>query len=36
VVAEPVFFSTEADFRRLLEAKYETARELFVGHWKKA
>jgi uncharacterized protein YdeI (YjbR/CyaY-like superfamily) len=34
-VAEPVFFPTEADFRRWLEANHETADELLVGFWKK-
>jgi uncharacterized protein YdeI (YjbR/CyaY-like superfamily) len=34
-VAEPVFFSTEADFRRWLEGNHETAPELLVGFWKK-
>ena len=32
---EPVFFATEADFRRWLEANHETAPELLVGFWKK-
>jgi uncharacterized protein YdeI (YjbR/CyaY-like superfamily) len=35
-MAEPVFFPTEDDFRRLLEANHETAPELLVGFWKKA
>jgi uncharacterized protein YdeI (YjbR/CyaY-like superfamily) len=35
-MAEPAFFQTEADFRRWLEANYETAPELLVGFWKKA
>jgi len=35
VVAEPVFFSTEADFRRWLDANHQTAPELLVGFWKK-
>ncbi|HEX8841539.1 MAG TPA: YdeI/OmpD-associated family protein [Sphingomicrobium sp.] len=35
-MAEPVFFATEADFRRWLEANHETAPELLVGFWKKA
>jgi uncharacterized protein YdeI (YjbR/CyaY-like superfamily) len=35
-MAEPVFFPTEADFRRWLEANHETAPELLVGFWKKA
>ena len=34
--AEPVFFATEADFRRWLEAHHATAPELLVGFWKKA
>ena len=34
-VAEPVFFPTEGDFRRWLEANHETAPELLVGFWKK-
>src|SRR3989337_370055 len=32
---KPVFFPTEADFRRWLEANHETAPELLVGFWKK-
>jgi uncharacterized protein YdeI (YjbR/CyaY-like superfamily) len=35
MAAEPVFFSTEADFRRWLEANHATAPELLVGFWKK-
>jgi uncharacterized protein YdeI (YjbR/CyaY-like superfamily) len=35
-VPEPVFFPTEDDFRRWLEANHETAPELLVGFWKKA
>ena len=35
MAAEPVFFPTEADFRRWLEANHETAPELLVGFWKK-
>ena len=31
----PVFFPTEADFRRWLDANHETAPELLVGFWKK-
>ena len=31
----PLFFATEADFRRWLEANHETASELLVGFWKK-
>jgi uncharacterized protein YdeI (YjbR/CyaY-like superfamily) len=34
-MAEPVFFPTEADFRRWLEANHQTAPELLVGFWKK-
>src|SRR5689334_5871955 len=34
-MAEPVFFPTEADFRRWLEANHQTAGELLVGFWKK-
>ena len=34
--AEPVFFATEADFRRWLEAHHATTPELLVGFWKKA
>src|SRR5690242_4185638 len=34
-MAEPVFFPTEADFRRWLAANHETAPELVVGFWKK-
>ena len=34
-MAEPVFFSSEAEFRRWLEANHETAPELLVGLWKK-
>jgi len=34
-VAGPVFFPTEADFRRWLEANHKTAPELLVGFWKK-
>ncbi len=33
---EPVFFPTEADFRRWLEANHTTAPELLVGFWKKS
>jgi uncharacterized protein YdeI (YjbR/CyaY-like superfamily) len=36
VMAEPTFFSTEADFRRWLEANHATAPELLVGFWKKS
>ncbi|MFL6775017.1 MAG: YdeI/OmpD-associated family protein [Sphingomicrobium sp.] len=32
---EPVFFETEAGFRRWLEANHESAAELLVGFWKK-
>ena len=35
-MASPVFFATEADFRRWLEANHESAPELLVGFWKKA
>lgn len=35
-MADPVFFATEADFRRWLEANHESAPELLVGFWKKA
>jgi uncharacterized protein YdeI (YjbR/CyaY-like superfamily) len=35
-VAEPVFFPTEADFRRWLQANHEIAPELLVGFWKKS
>jgi uncharacterized protein YdeI (YjbR/CyaY-like superfamily) len=35
-VAEPVFFPTEADFRRWLQANHEIAPELLVGLWKKS
>jgi len=34
--AEPVFFETEADFRRWLEANHASAPELLVGFRKKA
>jgi uncharacterized protein YdeI (YjbR/CyaY-like superfamily) len=34
-VSGPTFFSTEADFRRWLEANHEKADELLVGFWKK-
>ena len=34
-MAEPVFFESEFDFRRWLEANHETAPELLVGFWKK-
>jgi uncharacterized protein YdeI (YjbR/CyaY-like superfamily) len=34
-VAEPVFFRSEAEFRRWLEDNHETAPELLVGFWKK-
>src|SRR3954464_3477121 len=33
---EPVFFATEADFRRWLATNHETAPELLVGVWKKS
>ena len=35
-MAEPVFFPSEGEFRRWLEANHETAPELLVGFWKKA
>jgi len=35
-MAEPVFFPTEAEFRRWLEAHHHTAPELLVGFWKKS
>jgi uncharacterized protein YdeI (YjbR/CyaY-like superfamily) len=31
----PIFFATEGDFRRWLEANHATAPELLVGFWKK-
>ena len=34
-MAEPVFFPTEADFRRWLNVNHETAPDLLVGFWKK-
>src|SRR5690349_12967235 len=34
-MSRPSYFSTEADFRRWLEAHHETAPELLVGFWKK-
>jgi uncharacterized protein YdeI (YjbR/CyaY-like superfamily) len=34
-VGEPVFFPTEAEFRRWLASNHETAPELLVGFWKK-
>jgi uncharacterized protein YdeI (YjbR/CyaY-like superfamily) len=34
-VSGPTFFSTEADFRRWLEANHENRDELLVGFWKK-
>lgn len=34
-MAKEVFFATEADFRRWLEANHHTAPELLVGFWKK-
>ena len=33
---KPTYFPTEADFRRLFEAKSATAPELLVGFWKKS
>jgi uncharacterized protein YdeI (YjbR/CyaY-like superfamily) len=35
-VTEPVFFETEAEFRRWLESNREAVPELLVGFWKKA
>jgi uncharacterized protein YdeI (YjbR/CyaY-like superfamily) len=35
LVIDPTFFSTEAGFRRWLEANHKTAPELLVGFWKK-
>ena len=35
-MAEPVFFASEADFRRWLEANHATACEHHVGFWKKS
>ena len=35
-MVQPTYFSTEADFRRWLEANHETAPELLVGFWKKS
>jgi len=32
---KPTYFSTEAEFRRWLQANYQTAEELLVGFWKK-
>lgn len=32
---QPTFFATTGNFRRWLEANYETASELLVGFWKK-
>jgi uncharacterized protein YdeI (YjbR/CyaY-like superfamily) len=32
---DPTYFSTEAEFRRWLEANHEAAPELLVGFWKK-
>ena len=34
-MAEPVFFPSEADFRRWLASNHQTAPELLVGFWKK-
>jgi uncharacterized protein YdeI (YjbR/CyaY-like superfamily) len=33
---EPVFFPSDADFRRWLEDNHQTAPELLVGFWKKS
>ena len=35
MAGKPVFFPTEAEFRRWLEANHTTAPELLVGFWKK-
>jgi uncharacterized protein YdeI (YjbR/CyaY-like superfamily) len=35
-MSEPVFFPTEADFRRWLKTNHATAVELLVGFWKKS
>jgi uncharacterized protein YdeI (YjbR/CyaY-like superfamily) len=35
-VADPVFFPTEADFRRWLKTNHQTVTELLVGFWKKS
>lgn len=35
-MADPVFFTDEAGFRRWLEANHETSPELLVGFWKKS
>ena len=35
-MAEPVFFPSEDDFRRWLEANHAAAPELLVGFWKKS
>lgn len=34
-MAEPVYFATEAEFHRWLEANHQSAPELLVGFWKK-
>jgi uncharacterized protein YdeI (YjbR/CyaY-like superfamily) len=36
MTTRPVFFTTEADFRRWLAANHATAPELLVGFWKKS
>jgi uncharacterized protein YdeI (YjbR/CyaY-like superfamily) len=36
MAATPTFFTTQAEFRRWLEANHATAPELLVGFWKKA
>jgi uncharacterized protein YdeI (YjbR/CyaY-like superfamily) len=36
VVAQPIFFETEVDFRRWLETHHASAPELHVGFWKKS
>ena len=35
MAGKPLFFPTEADFRRWLEANHATAPDLLVGFWKK-
>ena len=32
---QPIYFATDADFRRWLQANHDTAPELLVGFWKK-
>ena len=36
VVVDPIYFPTEADFRRWLKANHQSAPELLVGFWKKS